>query len=98
AEMIGPMNVGNPQEFTILELATAVIELVGSRSKIEYGPKPEDDPKQRRPDISLAQKWLSWTAAPPPRPGFVKLGPHLEKLLENNLIKQQLMTGSNGGR
>lgn len=56
----GPVNIGNPNEFTILELAKKVIELTGSRSKIKYIPLPSDDPTQRKPDISLAKKKLSW--------------------------------------
>ncbi|MBI5221572.1 MAG: SDR family oxidoreductase [Candidatus Magasanikbacteria bacterium] len=56
----GPVNLGNPGEFTIKELAQEIIELTGSRSKINFNPLPEDDPKQRRPDISLAKKKLSW--------------------------------------
>ncbi len=57
----GPVNLGNPGEFSILELARAVIDLTGSASGIEFKPLPQDDPKQRRPDISLAQKKLNWT-------------------------------------
>lgn len=57
---IGPVNIGNPNEFTILELAKKVIELTGSRSKIKYIPLPSDDPTQRKPDISLAKEKLSW--------------------------------------
>jgi UDP-glucuronate decarboxylase len=56
----GPVNIGNPNEFTILELAKKVIELTGSKSKIKYIPLPSDDPTQRKPDISLAKKKLSW--------------------------------------
>ncbi|MDP5157669.1 MAG: SDR family oxidoreductase [Flaviramulus sp.] len=56
----GPVNVGNPNEFTILELAQKVIELTGSKSKIIYRPLPSDDPMQRQPDISLAKKELDW--------------------------------------
>ena len=56
----GPINLGNPIEFTILELAQKIIELIGSSSKIINKPLPEDDPKKRRPDISLAMKELSW--------------------------------------
>jgi UDP-glucuronate decarboxylase len=59
-EVTGPVNVGNPGEFTIRELATKVIELTGSKSEIIQHPLPADDPKQRRPDISLAQKLLGW--------------------------------------
>jgi UDP-glucuronate decarboxylase len=57
---IGPVNLGNPYEFTIKELAEKVIALSGSKSKICYKPLPQDDPKQRKPDISLAKKELSW--------------------------------------
>jgi UDP-glucuronate decarboxylase len=57
----GPVNVGNPNEFTILELAQKVIKLTGSTSKIIYKPLPSDDPMQRQPDISLAKKELDWS-------------------------------------
>lgn len=59
-EMTGPINLGNPEEFSILELAQIVIELTGSRSKLIFHPLPSDDPKQRRPDITLAQQKLGW--------------------------------------
>ena len=59
-EFIGPVNIGNPGEFTILQLAEKIIELTGSRSKIVYIPLPSDDPMQRKPDISLAQEKLGW--------------------------------------
>jgi UDP-glucuronate decarboxylase len=59
-EVTGPMNVGNPTEFTILQLAQKVIELTGSKSKIVKKPLPSDDPKQRRPDISMAKSALGW--------------------------------------
>lgn len=57
---VGPMNMGNPVEFTMLELAEKVIQLTGSNSKIEHHPLPQDDPKQRRPDIALAKETLGW--------------------------------------
>tara|TARA_B110000483_G_scaffold209891_1_gene256578 strand:+ start:1066 stop:1992 length:927 start_codon:yes stop_codon:yes gene_type:complete len=59
-QVIGPMNIGNPGEFTILKLAQKVIELTGSNSKIVYRPIPEDDPKQRQPDITQAREILGW--------------------------------------
>ena len=59
-DVTGPINVGNPGEFTMLELAQQVIALTGSKSKISYLPLPADDPKQRQPDISLAIKTLQW--------------------------------------
>jgi dTDP-glucose 4,6-dehydratase len=55
-----PVNVGNPSEFTILECARKVIAVTGSRSQIKFEPLPQDDPKQRRPDISKAKKLLGW--------------------------------------
>lgn len=58
---IGPVNIGNPNEFTILELAKKIIELTDSKSKIIYKPLPSDDPMQRQPDISLAKKELDWS-------------------------------------
>ncbi len=57
---VGPINLGNPTEFTMLQLAEHVLELTGSDSKIIFCPLPQDDPKQRRPDISLAAKVLGW--------------------------------------
>lgn len=57
---IGPVNTGNPDEFTILELAQKVIELTGSKSKIIYKPLPSDDPMMRKPDITIAKKELDW--------------------------------------
>ena len=59
-EITGPINLGNPNEFTILELAEAVIELTGSSSTIEFRPLPQDDPRQRQPDISQAKAKLGW--------------------------------------
>lgn len=59
-EMTGPVNLGNPVEFTILELAEKVIGLTGSKSKIIYQPLPADDPRQRQPDITLAKSELGW--------------------------------------
>ena len=59
-ELTGPVNLGNPKEFTILELAEKVVKMTGSRSKIVFKPLPPDDPVQRQPDISLARKTLSW--------------------------------------
>ena len=59
-EVTGPINIGNPAEFTILELAETVLRLVGGRSKLIRMPLPQDDPKQRQPDISLAKQVLGW--------------------------------------
>ncbi len=59
-KIIGPMNLGNPGEFTMLELAEMTLKLVGGKSKIVFKPLPADDPKQRRPDVSLANKTIKW--------------------------------------
>jgi len=60
-DFTGPVNIGNPNEFTIRQLAEKVISLTGSSSKISYRPLPHDDPKQRKPDITLAQEKLNWS-------------------------------------
>ena len=59
-DFIGPVNLGNPGEFTMLELAEKVIRLTGSKSKMVFMPLPADDPTQRKPDISLAKEKLNW--------------------------------------
>ena len=59
-DFTGPVNLGNPGEFTILELANKVVAMTGSTSKIEFKPLPSDDPAQRKPDIALAQRVLGW--------------------------------------
>jgi UDP-glucuronate decarboxylase len=61
AELTGPVNLGNPREFTVRQLAELVIRLTGSRSKMEFRPLPTDDPKQRQPDIAQAKKLLDWS-------------------------------------
>lgn len=60
-DFLGPVNLGNPTEFTILELAEKVIELIGSKSKVGFAPLPSDDPVRRKPDVTLAQAKLGWT-------------------------------------
>lgn len=60
-DFIGPVNIGNPNEFTMLELAEQVLRLTSSKSKIVFEPLPQDDPKQRQPDIALAKKQLAWS-------------------------------------
>lgn len=81
-EFTGPVNLGNPDEFTMLELANEIIDLTGSRSKITYLPLPEDDPVQRQPDISLArQKLGGWEPHVPLKEGLKKTIDYLERLL-----------------
>ena len=74
-ELIGPVNIGNPDEFTIKQLAELVIKLTGSKSKIVYRELPEDDPQQRQPDISLAKSELGWEPT-------IKLEEGLKKTIE----------------
>lgn len=71
-EVTGPINIGNPGEFTIKELAEKVIQLTGSNSKIVFNDLPKDDPKQRQPDISLAKDLLSWEPKVNLREGLIK--------------------------
>ena len=59
-EFTGPVNVGNPAEFTMLELAEQVLRIVGGSSKLVFKPLPQDDPKQRQPNIGLAKEKLGW--------------------------------------
>ena len=80
-KVIGPINLGNPGEFTIRELAELVIELTGSKSKLVKKPLPSDDPKQRQPDITQAKKLLKWQPAIKLREGLEKTIPYFENLI-----------------
>ena len=62
---VGPLNLGNPGEFTMMELAELTLKLTGGKSKIVHKPLPSDDPKQRQPDIALARRLLKWEPAVP---------------------------------
>ena len=59
-DFVGPVNLGNPAEYSMLELAEAIIELTGSPSRLEFHPSPMDDPKRRQPNIALAREKLGW--------------------------------------
>jgi UDP-glucuronate decarboxylase len=74
-EIVGPINIGNPNEFSILELVKEVASLTGSKSKVVQLPLPEDDPRQRRPDITKAKEILNWVPK-------VQLKEGLEKTIE----------------
>lgn len=80
-DVTGPVNLGNPQEFSILELAWTAIRLTGSKSKITYKPLPPDDPKKRCPDISLAQKVLKWQPSTPLEEGLKRTIEYFRRLL-----------------
>ena len=77
----GPINLGNPGEFTMLELAETVIELTGSGSKLTYQPLPQDDPRQRQPNIARAQAALGWDVKVPLRDGLTKTIEYFRQLL-----------------
>jgi len=80
-DVVGPFNLGNPEEFSVRELAETIIALIGSSSRIIHRPLPEDDPKQRRPDISKAQAILHWQPKTSLRDGLMKVVVYFERLL-----------------
>jgi len=78
--LTGPINLGNPFEFTVEELAIMIIELTGSKSKLSYQPLPADDPMQRQPDITIAKKYLDWEPKIQLREGLLKTIPFFEAI------------------
>lgn len=80
-EVIGPINLGNPEEFTIRELADTILELTGSTSQVIHKPLPPDDPVKRRPDITLAREKLGWSPSVKLREGLVKTIAYFRELL-----------------
>jgi UDP-glucuronate decarboxylase len=82
-DFTGPVNLGNPVEFTIRQLAEMVITLTGSSSKLVNHPLPQDDPRQRCPDISQAQKVLGWTPQVQLREGLTKTIAYFDQLLRS---------------
>ena len=81
----GPMNLGNPIEYTILEIAEIVIDQIGSKSKIIFEPLPEDDPKQRQPDISFAKSELNWEPKTQLKEGLDKTIQYFDQTLSNKV-------------
>ena len=81
-EITGPINIGNPEEFTISQLASQVLELTQSKSKLEFFPLPEDDPKQRRPDITLAKDLLNWAPKISLQQGLTETVKYFQKTLQ----------------
>ena len=79
--MTGPINAGNPNEFTIKQLAELVIDMVNSRSKVIHKDLPVDDPRQRRPDITLARETLGWEPTIQLREGLSKTIAYFDQLL-----------------
>ena len=90
----GPVNIGNPGEFTMLELATMVLGITGSRSRIVHRPLPQDDPKQRRPDISRAQEALGWVPRTPLRQGLGRTVEYFDKLLQDDTVRMRVVTAA----
>jgi UDP-glucuronate decarboxylase len=83
SDVTGPVNLGNPTEFMIRQLAETTIELTGSSSRIVHRPLPEDDPKQRCPDITMAQELLAWKPRVQLREGLMKTISYFEQLLRS---------------
>ena len=84
ADVVGPINLGNPTEFSMIELATMVIELTGSRSALVHRPLPQDDPRQRRPDISQAKDVLGWAPRTPLEEGLKRTIRYFDELLSED--------------
>lgn len=84
-EVVGPINLGNPGEFTVLQLAHQVIELTGSKSTIVFEPLPEDDPVRRQPDIGRAQQTLGWSPKVPLHDGLIETIHYFDQLLSQDV-------------
>ncbi len=82
-DIAGPINLGNPGEFTILELARQVIDLTGSKSRIDFRPLPSDDPTQRKPNIAKAKDILGWEPKVPLRDGLARTISYFEEVIRN---------------
>jgi UDP-glucuronate decarboxylase len=86
----GPINLGNPNEVSIRELAELVIEMTGSRARIVHRPLPQDDPRQRQPDISRAQEHLGWRPTTQLRAGLTRTIAYFEDLLKSDDVVRSL--------
>ena len=91
ADVVGPINLGNPDEFSILQLATAVIDMTGSRSRIVHRPLPQDDPAQRQPDIAKARQVLSWSPTTPLKLGLQQTIAYFEQLLKDPTVSKAIV-------
>ena len=96
-EVVGPINIGNPVEFSMLQLAENVLDLTGSKSRIAHRPLPQDDPKQRQPDISKAQSLLGWQPATPLKEGLKKTIAYFEALLREPGTMELIGNGERRG-
>jgi UDP-glucuronate decarboxylase len=95
--IIGPINIGNPVEFSVLQLATTILDLTGARSRIVYRPAPPDDPRQRRPNIAKAQSDLAWKPIIPLTEGLIKTIAYFEDLLREPGIIEILGSAAQDG-
>ena len=88
-EVTGPVNLGNPVEFSILQLAERVLELTGSSSKLVFRPIPKDDPKQRKPDINLAMGLLEWQPTVMLDQGLKKTIEYFDRLISDDSAREK---------
>ncbi len=91
AMFTGPVNLGNPQECTIKELAQKILDLTGSRSKLVFEPLPADDPKQRKPDVALASEWLDWRVTTGLDKGLRRTIEYFEQMLSTPQTPAQIL-------
>jgi len=94
----GPVNLGNPQELTVRELACTILRLTGSRSSLTFKTLPSDDPRRRQPDISLAYETLGWRPTAPLEPGLLKTIEYFDRLLSTPGYKVPASLNGNGHR
>lgn len=92
-DVIGPVNVGNPTEQTVLELARQIIDYTGSRSQVVFGPLPVNDPSRRRPDITLARELLRWSPVVPAAEGLRLTISYFDQFLCGTSTNQGVQTG-----
>lgn len=95
-DVTGPINIGNPTEYSMLDLAATVIDLTGSASRLVHRPLPENDPRQRRPDIALASRHLAWAPRTALKDGLGRTIGYFETLLRDRAVRDLLGDASNG--
>jgi UDP-glucuronate decarboxylase len=91
----GPINIGSPEEIMVRELAETIIDLTGSKSKVLHRARPEDDPNQRQPDISLARTTLGWAPRTPLREGLIKTIAYFDDMLKEPRLREVLAINEN---
>ncbi len=85
-DFVGPVNLGNPDEYTILDIARIIIDMTNSKSRIIYKPLPADDPIRRKPDISLASSVLKWQPVVALKDGLKETIDYFDRILKYNLV------------